>query len=103
VTFDENVISTLWEGEPHENVSWESVLIVLIEIKQQGILTVPYWYLSGKESGIAFPSDAVGHEALVNEFKSRFPEYDKESTYLAIIEAMGADTGSFLVWQREGA
>jgi hypothetical protein len=103
VTFDEDGISTFWKGEPHERISWDAVLIVVIEIKQQGWISVPHWYLSGKGAGIAFPSDAVGHEALVNEFKSRFPGYNKVDTYRMIVEAMGADAGSFLIWEREAA
>lgn len=100
VTFNDEGISTFFETAPHEKISWDAVLGVLIEIKQQGFLDVPYWYVSGKDSGIVFPSDAVGHEALLNEFASKLPGYHNAETYRVITEAMGAQTGSFLVWKR---
>jgi hypothetical protein len=103
VTFNDDGISTFWEGEPHETISWDSVLIIFIEIKREGWLSVPHWYLSGKGAGIAFPSNAVGHEALLDEFKSKFPGYHTVDTYRMISEAMVADAGSFLIWKRQSS
>jgi hypothetical protein len=101
VTFDENGISTFWEGAPHETISWEAVLGVFVEIKHEGLLSVPHWYVSGKNAGIAFPSNALGHEALLDKFNSKFPGYRTGETYRMISEAMVADTGSFLIWKRD--
>ena len=100
VTFNDEGISTFFENQPHEKISWAAIVGILIEIKQQGWLSVPYWYVSGKDSGIVFPSDAVGHEALLGEFKSKLPGYHSAQTYRVVTEAMGAQSGSFLVWKR---
>ena len=100
VTFNDQEISTFFEGKPHETISWGAILGILIQIKEQGFLSVPYWYVSGKDGGIVFPSDAIGHEQLLNEFKSKLPGYHNAQTYRAITDAMGAQTGSFIVWKR---
>ena len=100
VTFNDQGISTFFERKPHETISWGAILGILIEIKEQGFLSVPYWYVSGKDGGIVFPSDAVGHEELLNEFKLKLPGYHNAQTYRTITDAMGAQTGSFIVWKR---
>jgi hypothetical protein len=100
VKFDENEIVVSIDGKPHESVAWADLIVIGIRIENQGLIDVPYWILGGRSGGCMYPSDALGHEAVTDEFKNRLPGFHCKETYTTIAQAMTALEGGFVVWER---
>lgn len=102
VKWDETEIVVFLNGKRHESVDWADLSTVGISIEQQGFTSSPFWLLGGRSGSCMYPSDAIGHEAALDEFKHRLPGFDCDATYETIIQAMTAVEGGFVVWARAG-
>ena len=98
VQFDDSTIKTTANGADHESVEWQDVENVVISIEDD-FLPMPYWYIGNGKVGIRIPNDAIGGKELLDEFTRRLPGYNCDETYRAIIEAMAAIEGDYMIWR----
>lgn len=102
VELDEDAVKTLRGGTEQESIAWQDIQRIVITIGDN-FLPMPYWMLATAKGGIRIPNDAPGLENLMEEFKQKLPGYDNDTTYSAVIAAMGAMEGTFEIWRRSAA
>lgn len=101
VSFDDTEVTVSLNGEKKESVAWEELFVIVIQIENEGFVDVPYWILGAKSGNCFYPSDAVGHEALSEQFEKRLPGYYSNATFKVIGEIMVATSGGAVVWERQ--
>lgn len=102
ITFDETVLKTTHNGAEHEKVVWDDIAKIVVVIEDD-FLPSPYWYIGNGKTGIRVPNDATGSKELLAEFARKLPGYDCDETYKAVIRAMCAMEGFFVIWERPSA
>lgn len=100
VSFDDLNITAFHLDGVVQTLAWADVLLIYIKI-DDSFLPEPWWQLFGGGQLCSFPSSANGQAELVNEFETRLAGYHSKASYMAIITAMGAMSGSFEIWSRQ--
>jgi len=99
VEFDATTIKTLRGGIEQDSVAWRDIERIIIVI-DDNLLPMPTWQLLTTTGGMRIANDTPGLEALIEHFKTQLPDYDNDTTYQAVINAMGAMSGTFAIWHK---